>query len=51
VKRRAQGTIKERKAILADSLYSSATGRKEPLFGKGDLAELLIPLSFLITAG
>jgi SNF2 family DNA or RNA helicase len=49
----AQGTIEERilalqdrKATLADSLYSGATGRKEPLFGEDDLAELLKPLSF-----
>ncbi|QDL56324.1 DEAD/DEAH box helicase [Rhodoferax aquaticus] len=48
----AQGTIEERildlqerKASLADSLYSGATGRKEPLFTESDLAELLKPLS------
>jgi SNF2 family DNA or RNA helicase len=48
----AQGTIEERildlqerKASLADSLYSGATGRKEPLFTENDLAELLKPLS------
>jgi SNF2 family DNA or RNA helicase len=53
VKLVAQGTIEERilalqerKATLADSLYSGATGRKEPLFGEDDLAELLKPLSF-----
>jgi superfamily II DNA or RNA helicase len=48
----AQGTIEERilalqdrKAALADSMYSGATGRKQPLFTEGDLAELLRPLS------
>jgi superfamily II DNA or RNA helicase len=48
----AQGTIEERilalqerKAELADSLYQGATGRKQPLFTEGDLAELLKPLS------
>jgi superfamily II DNA or RNA helicase len=48
----AQGTIEERilalqerKATLADSMYSGATGRKQPLFTEGDLAELLKPLS------
>ena len=48
----AQGTIEERilalqerKAALADSMYSGATGRKKPLFTEGDLAELLKPLS------
>jgi SNF2 family DNA or RNA helicase len=48
----AQGTIEERilalqerKAALADSMYSGATGRKQPLFTEGDLAELLKPLS------
>ena len=53
VKLVAQGTIEERilalqerKASLADSLYSGATGRKEPLFGEDDLAELLKPLLF-----
>jgi SNF2 family DNA or RNA helicase len=47
----AQGTIEERilalqerKAALADSMYSGATGRKQPLFTEGDLAELLKPL-------
>jgi hypothetical protein len=33
------------KAALADSMYSAATGRKQPLFTEGDLAELLKPLS------
>ena len=48
----AQGTIEERilalqerKAALADAMYSGATGRKQPLFTEGDLAELLKPLS------
>ena len=48
----AQGTIEERilalqerKAALADSMYSGATGRKQPLFAENDLAELLKPLS------
>jgi superfamily II DNA or RNA helicase len=52
VKLVAQGTIEERilalqerKATLADSIYSGAIGRKEPLFSEGDLAELLKPLS------
>ncbi len=50
----AQGTIEERilalqerKAALADSLYSGAAARKQPLFTEGDLAELLKPLSGL----
>ena len=48
----AQGTIEERilalqerKAELANNMYSGATGRKQPLFTEGDLAELLRPLS------
>jgi SNF2 family DNA or RNA helicase len=48
----AQGTIEERilalqdrKAALAESMYSGATGRKQPQFTEGDLAELLKPLS------
>ena len=52
VKLVAQGTIEERilalqerKAALAESMYSGATGRKEPLFSENDLAELLKPLS------
>ncbi len=52
VKLVAQGTIEERilalqerKAALADSMYSGAVGRKQPLFTEGDLAELLKPLS------
>ena len=52
VKLVAQGTIEERilalqerKAALADSMYSGATGRKQPLFTESDLAELLKPLS------
>jgi len=47
----AQGTIEERilalqerKAALADSMYSEAAARKQPLFTEGDLAELLKPL-------
>ncbi len=47
----AQGTIEERilalqgrKAALADSLYSGAQGRKQPLFTEDDVAELLKPL-------
>jgi SNF2 family DNA or RNA helicase len=52
VKLVAQGTIEERilalqerKAALADSMYSGAAGRKQPLFTESDLAELLKPLS------
>lgn len=52
VKLVAQGTIEERilalqerKAQLASSLYSEGSGRREPLFTEGDLAELLQPLS------
>ena len=52
VKLVAQGTIEERilalqerKASLAESMYSGSVGRKEPLFSEGDLAELLKPLS------
>jgi superfamily II DNA or RNA helicase len=48
----ARGTIEERilalqerKAALANNLYSGSTGRKQPLFTEGDLAELLKPLS------
>ncbi len=48
----AQGTIEERilalqerKAALAQSIYSGAAGRKQPLFTESDLAELLRPLS------
>ena len=48
----AQGTIEERildlqarKAALAEGMYSDSTGRKEPLFTEGDLAELLRPLA------
>lgn len=47
----AQGTIEERilalqerKAALADGVYSTAAARREPLFGENDLAELLKPL-------
>ena len=47
----AQGTIEERilalqerKAALADSMYSGAIGRKQPLFTESDLTELLRPL-------
>ncbi|MBC7215446.1 MAG: DEAD/DEAH box helicase [Burkholderiaceae bacterium] len=47
----AQGTIEERilalqerKAELANSMYSGASARKEPLFTEDDLAELLRPL-------
>ena len=48
----AQGTIEERilalqerKAALAEGMYSGAVARKAPLFTEGDLAELLKPLS------
>jgi len=48
----AQGTIEERilalqerKAALAEGMYSGSVGRKAPLFTEGDLAELLKPLS------
>ena len=51
VKLVAQGTIEERilalqerKAALADSMYSGSAARKEPLFNENDLAELLKPL-------
>jgi superfamily II DNA or RNA helicase len=47
----AQGTIEERilalqerKAALANDVYSGATARREPMFGESDLAELLKPL-------
>ncbi len=47
----AQGTIEERmlqlqerKAQLAESMYSDAAARKQPLFTENDLAELLKPL-------
>jgi SNF2 family DNA or RNA helicase len=47
----AQGTIEERilalqerKAALAESMYSGAQGRKQPLFTESDVAELLRPL-------
>jgi SNF2 family DNA or RNA helicase len=52
VKLVAQGTIEERilalqerKAQLADSLYSGAAARREPMFTESDLAELFKPLS------
>ncbi len=52
VKLVAQGTIEERilalqerKAALAESMYSGAVGRKQALFTESDLAELLKPLS------
>ena len=48
----AQGTIEERilalqarKAALADSMYSEAAARKQPLFTESDLNELLKPLT------
>ena len=48
----AQGTIEERilalqerKAALADSMYSGAAARRQPLFTESDLAELLRPLA------
>ncbi len=51
VKLVAQGTIEERilalqerKAALAESMYSGSVGRKQPLFDASDLAELLKPL-------
>jgi hypothetical protein len=47
----AQGTIEERilalqerKAALADSVYSGSVARKQPLFTESDLAALLLPL-------
>ncbi len=53
VKLVAQGTIEERilglqerKAALAESMYSGAVGRKQPLFSESDLAELLKTLFF-----
>ena len=52
VKLVAEGTIEERilalqerKAQLAESMYSGSVGRKQPLFSESDLAELLKPLS------
>ena len=36
--------LQERKAALADSMYSGAQARKQPLFTEGDIAELLRPL-------
>ena len=36
--------LQERKAALAESLYSASAARKQPLFTEGDLAELLRPL-------
>ena len=52
VKLVAQGTIEERilglqerKAALAESMYSGSVARKQPLFSETDLAELLKPLS------
>ncbi len=52
VKLVAQGTIEERilalqerKAALAESMYSGAVARKQPLFSEDDLSELLKPLS------
>jgi SNF2 family DNA or RNA helicase len=47
----AQGTIEERilalqdrKAALANDLYSGSASRKQPLFSETDLQELLKPL-------
>ena len=47
----AQGTIEERilalqerKAALAESMYSGSQARKQPLFSESDVAELLRPL-------
>jgi len=37
--------LQERKAALADSMYSGSVGRKQPLFSESDLQELLKPLS------
>jgi superfamily II DNA or RNA helicase len=52
VKLVAQGTIEERiltlqdrKAALAESMYSGSVGRKQPLFSESDLTELLLPLT------
>jgi superfamily II DNA or RNA helicase len=52
VKLVAQSTIEERilalqnrKAALAESMYSGSVGRKQPLFSESDLTELLLPLS------
>ena len=48
----AQGTIEERilalqerKAALAEGMYSGSVGRRAPLFTESDLSELLRPLS------
>ena len=58
VKLVAQGTIEERilalqerKAALADSMYSGSAARKEPLFNENDLAELLRPLDTFSSPG
>ena len=37
--------LQERKAALADSMYSGAAARKQPLLTENDLAQLLRPLS------
>jgi hypothetical protein len=37
--------LQERKAALAESMYSGSVGRKQPLFSENDLAELLKPLT------
>jgi SNF2 family DNA or RNA helicase len=35
----------DRKAALAENMYSGSVGRKQPLFSESDLAELLMPLA------
>jgi SNF2 family DNA or RNA helicase len=42
-------TLQERKAALADSMYSASAARKQPLFTESDLAELLKPLGAAVT--
>ncbi len=37
--------LQEHKAALADSNYSGAAARKQPLFTESDLVELLRPLA------
>jgi len=35
----------DRKAALAENMYSGSVGGKQPLFSESDLAELLMPLA------
>ena len=36
--------LQARKAALAESMYSGAAGRQQPMFNEDDLAELFKPL-------